>query len=76
VPIEVANGFCAPRRCELAQRLGLAVGEPIGRSPLVILPLLRALAGGAQIDQVSHSGLDGNWIEVIHSLIGTPNAPL
>jgi hypothetical protein len=62
LPIEVANGFGAPRRFERAQRLGLAVGEAIGRGPLVVLALLGPLAGGAQIDQVSHPGLDGNWI--------------
>jgi hypothetical protein len=62
VPIEVANGFRAPRRFELAQRLGLAVGEALGRGPLVTLAPIGALAGGAQIDQVSHFGLVGNWM--------------
>jgi hypothetical protein len=76
VPIEVANGFRAPRRFELAQRLGLAVGEALGRGPLVTLAPIGALAGGAQIDQVSHFGLVGTGCDVINSAYGAKCAAM
>jgi hypothetical protein len=63
VRVEIAIGFGADRRPQLAKVGRPAVSQAIGARAFVVLPAFRPLARGPQIDQFSHSFvLGGNWL--------------
>jgi hypothetical protein len=54
VTIEILAGFLFLGLVAFAHALGLAVRQPVGLRLLVVLPLLRSLAGGSKIDKFRH----------------------
>jgi hypothetical protein len=63
MPVEIAAGFAVLCIFERAQMLGLAMSNTIDLGCPITLPPLGLLAGLSKIYNVSHSCLDGIWIQ-------------
>jgi hypothetical protein len=63
MPVEIAAGFAVLCIFEFAQILGLAMSNTIDLGCPITLPPLGLLAGRSKIYNVSHSRLDGSWIQ-------------